>query len=86
MMERKLVGLVLAIFGLMLWAGPAAATPAGTVVEVSGSATDHGRVLNRGETVQIGDTLDVPAGGNSYHQIERHENVPVVFKNGDPCV
>ena len=64
MMERKLVGLVLAIFGLMLWAGPAAATPAGTVVEVSGSATDHGRVLNRGETVQIGDTLDVSPGGN----------------------
>jgi hypothetical protein len=64
MMERKLVRLVLAIFGLMLWAGPAAATPAGTVVEVSGSATDHGRVLNRGETAQIGDTLDVPQGGN----------------------
>lgn len=63
-MERKLVGLVLAIFGLMLWAGPAAATPAGTVVDVSGSATDHGRVLNRGGTVQIGDTLDVPPGGN----------------------
>ena len=63
-MERKLVRLVLAIFGLMLWAGPAAATPAGTVVEVSGSATDHGRVLNRGETAQIGDTLDVPPGGN----------------------
>jgi hypothetical protein len=48
----------------MLWAGPAAATPAGTVVEVSGSATDHSRVLNRGQTVQIGDTLDVPPGGN----------------------
>jgi hypothetical protein len=64
MMERKLVGLVLAIFGLMLWAGPAAATPAGTVVEVSGSATDHGRVLSRGETAQIGDTLDVPPGSN----------------------
>jgi hypothetical protein len=64
MMERKLVGVPLAILGLMIWAGLAAATSAATVIAVSGSCTDHGRVLNRGETVQIGDTLDVPAGGN----------------------
>jgi hypothetical protein len=64
MMERKLVGLLLAVFGLMLWAGPVAATPAGTVIMVSGSCTDHDRVLNRGDTVQIGDTLEVSAAGN----------------------
>jgi hypothetical protein len=30
--------------------------------------------------------LDVSTShGNSYHQIECHENVPVVSKNGDPC-
>ena len=45
------------IFGL-LWVGAAAATPAGTVVGVSGSCTDLGRPLSRGDMVQIGDTLD----------------------------
>ena len=64
MMQRKLVGALFAIFGLMPWSGPAAATPAGTVIQVSGSCTVHGRVLNRGDVVQVGDTLDVPAGGN----------------------
>jgi hypothetical protein len=64
MMERKLVGVLLAIFSLMFWAGAAAATPVGTVIAVSGSCTDHGHMVNSGETVQIGDTLDVPAGGN----------------------
>jgi hypothetical protein len=62
--ERKLLEALLAIFGLILWTGAAAATPAGTVVGVSGSSTDRGRVLNHGDTVQIGDTLDVPAGGS----------------------
>ena len=63
-MGRKLGGLLFAILGLMLWAGAAAATPAGTVVVVSGSCTDRGRVLKRGDAVQISDTVDVPAGGN----------------------
>jgi hypothetical protein len=63
-MERKLVRALFAIFGLIFWAGAAAAIPAGTVIGVSGSCTDHGRVLNRGGAVQVGDTLDVPAGGN----------------------
>jgi hypothetical protein len=63
-MEPKLVGVLLTLFGLMLWSGAAAATPAGTVIDVRGSCTDHGRVLNRGDPVQIGDTLDVPAGSN----------------------
>ena len=63
-MQRKLLGALFAIFGPMLWAGAAAATPAGIVIGVSGSCTDRGRVLNRGDAVQIGDTLDVPAGGN----------------------
>src|SRR6516225_2317114 len=63
-MERKLVWVPFAIGGLMLWAYAAAAMPAGTVIGVSGSCTDHGRVLNRGDAVQIGDTLNVPAGAN----------------------
>jgi hypothetical protein len=62
-MPRKLVGVPAALFGLMLWAGAAGATLAGTVIGVSGSCTDHGRVLNRGDQVQIGDPLDVPADG-----------------------
>jgi ferric-dicitrate binding protein FerR (iron transport regulator) len=61
-MARKFVG-ALCTIGLMLWAGTVAATPAGTVVVVSGSWTDHGRMLNRGDAVQIGDTFDVPADG-----------------------
>lgn len=63
-MGHKLVGVPFAIAGLMLWAYAAAAMPAGTVIGVSGSCTDHGRVLNRGDAVQIGDTLNVPAGAN----------------------
>jgi hypothetical protein len=63
-MERKLVGVPFAIGSLMLWAYAAAAMPAGTVIGVSGSCTDHGRVLNRGDAVQIGDTLNVPASAN----------------------
>jgi len=63
-MGRKLVGVPFAIGGLMLWAYAAAAMPAGTVIGVSGSCTDHGRVLNRGDAVQIGDTLNVPVSAN----------------------
>lgn len=63
-MERKLVGVLFTLFGLTLWSGAAAGTPAGTVIDVSGSCTDRGRVLNRGDPVQNGDTLDVPAGSN----------------------
>jgi hypothetical protein len=63
-MQRKLVGALFPIFGLMLWAGAVAATSVGTVIGVSGSYTDRGRVLNHGDAVQIGDTLVVPAGGN----------------------
>jgi hypothetical protein len=59
-----LVGVLFAIFGVMLFAGAAAATPAGTVVAVSGSCTDRGRVLKLGDTVQISDTVDVPEDGN----------------------
>jgi hypothetical protein len=62
--QRTLLGALLTISSLTLWAGAAAATPAGTVVGVSGSCTDLGRALSRGAVVQIGDTLDVPAGGN----------------------
>src|SRR6516165_1523960 len=63
-MGRKLVRVPFAIGGLVLWAYAAAAMPAGTVIGVNGSCTDHGRVLNRGDAVQIGDTLNVPASAN----------------------
>jgi hypothetical protein len=69
-MERRLAGALFALLGLTLWAGEAVAAPAGTVIGVSGSCTDHDRVLNRGDTVRIGDTLDVPADGNLKLQME----------------
>ena len=68
-MGRKLVGVPFAIGGLMAWAYAAAAMPAGTVIGVSGSCTDHGRVLNRGDAVQIGDTLNVPVSANLMMQM-----------------
>ena len=61
--QRNLVGALFAIFGPTLGTGTAAVTPVGTVIEVSGSCIDHGRVLKFGDAVQIGDTLDVPPGG-----------------------
>jgi hypothetical protein len=63
-MERKLVGVLLTIFGPVFWAGAAVAMPAGTVIGVNGSCTDHGHVLKSGDAVQVGDRLDVPVGGN----------------------
>jgi hypothetical protein len=63
-MQRKLLGALFAIFGLMLWAGAAAITPAGTVIGLSGSCTDRGHALHPGDTVHIGDTLEVPADGS----------------------
>ena len=63
-MERKLVRVLFTTFSLMLSAYAAAAAPAGTVLSVSGSCTDHGRVLNRGDAVHIGDALNVPSGAN----------------------
>jgi hypothetical protein len=62
-LQRKLIGALFAIFGLMLLADAAASPPAGSVIGVSGSCTDRGRALHLGDTVQIGDTLGVPAGG-----------------------
>jgi hypothetical protein len=63
-MQRKVVGTLFAILGLMLWANAApAATPAGTVVAVSGLCTAGGRALKLADAVQVGDTVDVPAGG-----------------------
>jgi hypothetical protein len=64
-MRRKLVGALFVLLGLMLWADAApAATLAGAVVAVSGSCTAGGRVLKRGDAVQVSDTVDVPVGGN----------------------
>jgi FecR protein len=63
-MRRKFVSMLFAIFSLMLLADAASAiTPAGTVDAVSGSCTAHGRVLKRGDVVQVSDTVEVPAGG-----------------------
>jgi hypothetical protein len=64
-MRRKLVGALFVLLGLMLWADAApAATLAGAVAAVSGSCTAGGRVLKRGDAVQVSDTVDVPVGGN----------------------
>jgi hypothetical protein len=64
-MRHKLIGTLFAILSLTLWAVAApAATLAGTVVAVSGSCTDHGRVLKSGDAVQVSDTVNVPAGGH----------------------
>ena len=60
--QRNLVGALFAIFGPTLGTGTAAVTSVGTVIEVSGSCIDHGRVLKIGDVVQIGDTLYVPVG------------------------
>jgi hypothetical protein len=62
--RRKFVSMLFAIFSLMLLADAASAiTPAGTVDAVSGSCTAHRHVLKRNDAVQVGDTVDVPAGG-----------------------
>jgi hypothetical protein len=62
-MQRKLLGTLFAVFGLIFWADAAsAAMPAGTVVAVSGSCTARGRALKPGDPVQVSDTLNVPAG------------------------
>jgi hypothetical protein len=61
---RRRLRMRFAILGLMLWGGAAFATPAGTVIAVSGSCTDHGRVLTWGDAVQVSDTIDVPADGH----------------------
>jgi hypothetical protein len=59
-----LVGALFAMLALILWADAAlAAIPAGTVVAVSGSCSAAGRALKPGEAVQVGYTVDVPAGG-----------------------
>ena len=64
-MRRELMGTLFVLLGLALWAVAVPAAPlAGTVVAVSGSSTDHGRVLTRGDAVQVGDTLAVPAGSH----------------------
>jgi hypothetical protein len=63
-MRRKFVSMLFAIFSLMLMAASASAiTPAGKVDTVNGSCTAHGRVLRRGDVVQVSDTVEVPAGG-----------------------
>jgi hypothetical protein len=62
--RRKLAGALYAILGLMLWAGVAEATTAGTVIGVSGSCTDQGRVLTRGDAVQVSETINVPKDGH----------------------
>jgi hypothetical protein len=63
-MPRNSVGVLAAIFSLVVWADPAAAMPAGIVLAVNGSCTNDGSVLNHGDAVQIGHTLIVPTGGN----------------------
>jgi hypothetical protein len=68
-MQRKFLGTLFAILGLMLWAeATPGSMPAGTVVAISGSCTARGaapersRTLKPGDAVQASDTVDVPAG------------------------
>ncbi len=64
-MRRELIGALFAILGLTLWAATApAAAPAGVVLALDGSSTAHGHALQRGEAVQVGDMVDVSAGGH----------------------
>src|SRR5690348_13045225 len=81
-MERKLIGVLFTIFGLISWASAAVAMPAGTVIGVSGSCTDHGDVLNRGDAVQVGDTLEVPGGGNLKLQMADGSVISVASDSG----
>jgi hypothetical protein len=62
MMRRKLAGALFAAFCLILWA-QAAQAAAGSVVAVSGSVTAGGRALKLGDSVEVSDTVNVPAGG-----------------------
>ncbi len=63
-MRCKLIDLLFAMLGLMLWTGVADAIPAGMVIAVSGSCTGHGCVPKRGDVVQVPDRITVPAGGH----------------------
>lgn len=61
-LRRRFAGTVFAMVGLMLWTSAAPALlSAATAVAVSGSCTAHGHALKRGDAVQVGDTVDVPA-------------------------
>ena len=63
-MQRRLVGTLFAIFGLMHWPDAVlAATLAGTVAAVSGSCTADGRALRLNDPVEVSDTVIVPDGG-----------------------
>jgi hypothetical protein len=63
-MQRRLVGTLFAILGLMHWPDAVlAATLAGTVAAVSGSCTADGRALRLNDPVEVSDTVIVPDGG-----------------------
>ena len=63
-MQRRLIGTLIAILGLMHWPDAAsAATLAGTVAAVSGSCTADGRALRLNDPVEVSDTVIVPDGG-----------------------
>lgn len=63
-MWSRFIGILIPLSGLMFCASVASAgVPAGTVAGVIGSCTDDRRVLQRGQPVQVGDSVYVP--GNS---------------------
>jgi hypothetical protein len=68
------------ILGLMLGASAAAAKPAGTVIAVSGSCTGHGRVLKRGDPVEVSDTVQVPQDGHL--QLQMADASVILFAPG----
>lgn len=64
-MRCNLVGTLLATLCLMpCVAAVPTATPAGTVLGMTGLCTSHDRVLKRGDAMRVSDTLEVSAGGN----------------------
>jgi hypothetical protein len=63
-MNQRLVYTLFVLVGLAFGVDEASATPAGTVIAVSGLCTNHGRVLRRGDSIEVSDTVQVPQDGH----------------------
>ena len=63
-MQRRLIGALFAILGLMHWPDAAsAAAPVATVAAVSGSCSAGGRALRLNDPVAVSEAVTVPTGG-----------------------
>jgi hypothetical protein len=64
-MRRKSISTLFAMLGLVVCVTPAyTPAPAGTVVALTGSCSVYARVLERGDGIEVNDTVDVPADSN----------------------